>query len=250
VLVLALVFVPVERLFARLPAQPILRAGWQTDLAHFAVSHLLVQVTVLFTLAPAAIFFAWAAHPGFQQAVQGQPLALQFLEIVVVADLAEYVVHRAFHRVPWLWRFHAIHHSARAMDWLASARLHLVDIVITRGLSFIPLYVLGFSPPAIYAYLLFVSFHAVFIHANVRWRLRLLERLVVTPRFHHWHHAAAPEAVDKNFAIHVPLIDRLFGTAYFPDGRWPEAYGLAGPPIPDGWFRQLVAPFRPTRPSR
>jgi lathosterol oxidase len=134
------------------------------------------------------------------------------------------------------------------MDWLASSRLHLVDIVITRGLSFIPLYILGFSPPAVYAYLVFVSFHAVFIHANVRWRFRPLEWLVVTPRFHHWHHAAAPEAVDKNFAIHLPLIDRLFGTAYLPPGRWPESYGLAGPPLVGGWVRQLVAPFRRARP--
>ena len=245
VLVLALLFIPLERLFARRPEQPIFRPGWQTDLAHFAVSHLLVQVTVLLTLAPAALFFAWAARPGLQQAVQSQPLVLQFVEILVVADLAEYVVHRAFHRVPWLWRFHEIHHSARAMDWLASSRLHLVDIVLTRGLSFIPLYVLGFSPPAVYAYLMFVSFHAVFIHANVRWRLRPLEWLVVTPRFHHWHHAAAPEAVDRNFAIHLPIIDRLFGTAHFPPGRWPDAYGLAGPSLADGWFRQLAAPFRP-----
>jgi lathosterol oxidase len=243
-LVLALVFIPLERLFAGRPEQPIFRAGWQTDLAHFAVSHLLVQVTVLLTLAPATLFFAWAARPGLQQLVQGQPLVLQFVEIVVVADLAEYGVHRLFHRVPWLWRFHAIHHSARAMDWLASSRLHLVDIVVTRGLSFIPLYVLGFSAPAVYAYLVFVSFHAVFIHANLRWRFRPLEWLVVTPRFHHWHHADAPEAVDRNFAIHFPWIDRLFGTAYFPPGRWPASYGIGGSPVPDGWFRQLVAPFR------
>jgi len=244
VLVLALIFVPMERLFARLPAQPIFRPGWRTDLAHFAMSHVLVQVTVLLTLAPAALFFAWAVRPELQRAVQSQPLILQFAEIVVVADLAEYVVHRAFHHVPWLWRFHEVHHSAQALDWLASSRLHLVDIVVTRGLSFVPLYVLGFSPPAVYAYLVFVSFHAVFIHANVRFRFRALERLLVTPRFHHWHHAAAPEAVDKNFAIHLPIIDRLFGTCYFPEGRWPAAYGLAGRPVPDGWLRQLVWPLR------
>jgi lathosterol oxidase len=249
VLVLALLFVPMERLFARLPAQSIFRPGWATDLAHFAASHLLVQVTVLLTLAPATLFFAWAVRPGLQQAVQSQPLVLQFVEIVVVADLAEYAVHRAFHGVPWLWRFHEIHHSARALDWLASSRLHLVDIVVTRGLSFIPLYLLGFSTPAVYAYLVFVSFHAVFIHANVRFRFRPIERLVVTPRFHHWHHAAAPEAVDRNFAIHLPIIDRLFGTSYFPEGRWPDAYGLAGPPIPEGWLRQLARPFTARRPG-
>jgi len=242
-LVLGLVFIPLERAFSRLREQPIFRPQWRTDLVHFAMSHLLVQATVLLTLAPATLLFAWAVRPALQRVVQAQPLVLQFVEIVLVADLAQYVVHRTFHQVPWLWRFHAIHHSAEAMDWLAGSRLHLVDIVVTRGLSFVPLYLLGFSPPAVYAYLVFVAFHAVFIHANVRFRFRPIERLVVTPRYHHWHHAAAPEAVDRNFAVHVPILDRLFGTSYFPEGRWPDAYGLAGPPVPDGWVRQLVWPL-------
>ena len=244
VLVLALIFVPMERVFTRLRAQSIFRSEWRTDLVHFAMSHLLVQVTVLLTLAPATLLFAWAVRPALQQAVQAQPLLLQFVEIVVVADLTEYVVHRAFHRVPLLWRFHEIHHSARALDWLAASRLHLVDIVVTRGLSFVPLFLLGFTPAAVYAYLIFVSFHAVFIHANVRFRFRPIEWLVVTPRFHHWHHAAAPEAVDRNFAVHLPVIDRLFGTSYFPAGRWPETYGLPGRSVPDGWLRQLAWPLR------
>jgi len=243
-LLLAVVFVPLERLAPLHPAQIIFRPGWQTDLGYFAVSHLAVQVLVLLTLAPAAVVFAWAARPAVQAAVASQPLVLQFVEILVVADLAEYVVHRLFHRVPFLWRFHRIHHSAQAMDWLAGSRLHLVDIVLTRGLSFVPLYVLGFAQPALYAYVIFVSFHAVFIHANVRWRLRPLEWLVVTPRFHHWHHGLEAAAVDKNFAVHLPVIDRLFGTAHFPPGRWPAAYGDGGPPVPDGWLRQLVLPLR------
>ena len=243
VFVLALVFVPLERIWPRLRDQTILRFGWSTDLMHFAMSHLLVQVTVVLTMLPAAVFFRWAARPWLQDSVAAQPLPLQFVEIVLVADLAEYVVHRAFHRVPFLWRFHAVHHSSRYLDWLAGSRLHLVDIVVTRGLSFVPLYVLGFSTTAIYAYLVFVSFLAVFIHANVRFDFRPLDWVVVTPRFHHWHHAADPEAVDKNFAVHLPLIDRVFGTAYFPR-RWPEAYGIAGHPVPEGYWRQLAWPFR------
>lgn len=241
--VLALLFVPLERIWPRLREQSILRFGWSTDLMHFAMSHLAVQVTVVLTMLPAALFFHWAARPYLQNLVAAQPLVLQFVEIVLVADLAEYVVHRAFHRVPWLWRFHAVHHSSRYLDWLAGSRLHLVDIVVTRGLSFVPLYVLGFSTTAIYAYLVFVSFLAVFIHANVRFDFRPLDWVVVTPRFHHWHHAAHPEAVDKNFAVHLPLIDRVFGTAYFPR-RWPEVYGIAGNPVPEGYWRQTVWPFR------
>jgi len=200
-------------------------------------------VTVVLTMLPAALLFRWATQPWLQDAVAAQPLALQFLEVVLVADFTQYWVHRAFHRVPWLWRLHAIHHSSETMDWLAGSRLHLIDIVVTRGLSFVPLYVLGFAPPAVYAYLVFVSFLAVFIHANVRVDLGALDWVVATPRFHHWHHAATP--VDKNFAVHLPWIDRLFGTAYLPEGRWPEVYGITGRPVPEGYWRQLAWPLLP-----
>jgi sterol desaturase/sphingolipid hydroxylase (fatty acid hydroxylase superfamily) len=107
----------------------------------------------------------------------------------------------------------------------------------------VPLYVFGFAPAAVYAYLVFVSFHAVFIHANVRFAFRPIEWLLVTPRFHHWHHAVDP--VDRNFAVHLPLIDRLFGTAHLPPTVWPPAYGLgAGDRLDNNYWRQLLAPFR------
>jgi lathosterol oxidase len=243
-LLLALVFVPLERLVPRRPEQPVFRPGWPTDLGHFAVSHLLVQVLALLTMAPATVGFAWAVRPALQAAVAAQPLVVQVAEVVLVADLTQYAVHRLFHGVPSLWRFHRVHHSSTTMDWLAGSRLHLVDIVVTRGLSFVPLYVLGFAPAAVYAYLVLVSLHAVLIHANVRWSPPALDWLVVTPRFHHWHHARERAAVDRNFAVHLPWIDRLFGTAYLPGDRWPAAYGVDDPPVPDGWLRQLVLPFR------
>jgi lathosterol oxidase len=242
VLVLAMLFVPLEQLFARLP-QRVLRRGWTTDLAHFAVSHLLVQVSVLLTLMPAAIFFRWAVHPAVQNAVAAQPLVVQFVEILIVADLSEYAIHRLFHAVPWLWRFHAVHHSSDVMDWLAGSRMHLVDVVVTRALAFVPLYVLGFSPVPVYAYLVFVSFHAVFIHANVGFRFGRVAHVIATPQFHHWHHAAEPAAVDKNFAVHLPVIDRLLGTYHMPPGRWPATYGIAGNPVPGDYLRQLLYPF-------
>ena len=206
--------------------------------------YVLLVVIVALTMLPAMIAFRWATRPWLQDLVAAQPLPLQLVEIVPVADLTQYWLHRAFHRVPRLWRLHAIHHSSRALDWLAGSRLHLIDIVVTRGLSFVPLYVFGFAAPAVYAYLVFVSFHAVFIHANVRLDLRALEWIVVTPRFHHWHHAAHPEAVDKNFAVHLPWIDRLFGTAYLPPAHWPDIYGITGHPVPDGYWRQLAWPLR------
>ena len=73
---------------------------------------------------------------------------VQFVLLIAVTDFTQYWVHRAFHAVPLLWRFHAVHHSADHMDWLAGSRLHLVDIAITRGLTYVPIYVLGFADGA------------------------------------------------------------------------------------------------------
>lgn len=242
---LSAIFVPIELLWARLREQSTFRPEWRTDLWHFGVSHLLVQLTVFLTMAPAALFFRWAVAPEVQAAVAAQPLVLQFVEVLLVADLTQYTVHRLFHRVPWLWRFHEIHHSSRYMDWLAGSRLHLVDIVVTRGLTFVPLYVAGFAQGAVFAYVLFVSFQAVLIHANVSWRFGPVRWLLATPQYHHWHHAVEP--VDVNFAVHLPVIDAVFGTLYLPGDRWPAAYGLAGPPVPDGYWVQMVFPFRRVR---
>ena len=244
-IVYSAIFIPIERLFARLPEQGIFRPGWRTDLTYFFVSALLVQLTTILTLKPAMVLFDWAVIPGVQQMIRGLPGIVQFIFLIVAADVTQYWVHRAFHAVPSLWRFHAIHHSADQMDWLAGSRLHLVDVAITRGLTYVPIYLLGFADGPLFAYLVVVSAQATFIHANVRFEFGPLKYLVATPQFHHWHHAAEHDAIDKNFAVHLPVIDMLFGTAHLPN-RWPAAYGItAGEPPPDGYVRQFLWPFRP-----
>lgn len=242
-LILGLVFVPLERFFCRLKEQRIFRSGWQTDLWHFFFSHLLVQVTALLILAPALVFSKYLANAELQSLVRLQPPWLQFLEIVIMADFTQYWVHRMFHSVPILWRFHAIHHSSEEMDWLAGSRLHLLDIVVTRGLTLVPLFYLGFEQSALHAYLLFVAFLATFIHANIRFQFLPLHRVIATPAFHHWHHAAEKKAADKNFAVHLPLLDILFGTYYLPHRCWPARYGLNEGKIPKNYLGQLIYPF-------
>lgn len=244
VFLLAIIFVPMERVFAQRPEQSTFRPGWTTDVVHFFMSHLLIQMSAWLTLAPAAAATRVFVAPQVQATVSSLPWLVQFLLVILLADLGEYTMHRLFHRVPWLWRFHAIHHSSEDIDWLAGSRLHLVDVVITRGFTFVPISLAGFATGPVYAYLVFVSFHAVFIHANVRFRFGPLEHAIVTPRFHHWHHSAEAEALDKNFAVHLPWIDRLFGTYYCPGDRWPERYGLSGARIRDNYWSHLLWPLR------
>ena len=241
IFILALIFVPLERVFARLRDQRVFRKGWRTDLAHFGVSHILVQVTVLATMLPAAVFFRWAVSDALQTWISSQPVWLQFIEAMFVADLFAYIAHRMFHEFPLLWRFHSIHHSSELLDWLASSRLHVVDIVVTRGFGFIPLYVLGFSDAAIVIYLTWASFQGILNHANLRFGFGPLRYLLVTPQFHHWHHSA--RLYNRNFAAHLPVIDWVFGTYHLPGDDWPEEYGIVGNPVPDGYMRQLAYPL-------
>ncbi len=238
-----IIFVPLERVFGRRP-QPLFRPEWREDLFYFLLSSLMVQGLTFLSLAPSLAIVAHTGWAGaFRARVASQPLWLQFVEIVFLTDLVQYWAHRAFHRSAWLWRFHAVHHSAPVLDWLAGSRMHVVEIVCLRGTTVVPMYVLGFSLGALYAYLVFVYVYATYIHSNVKWDIEWLKPIVVTPRFHHWHHGIEREAVDVNFAIHFPLFDRLFGTYYMPPGRWPSGYGVSSEPVPHGFARQFVYPF-------
>jgi sterol desaturase/sphingolipid hydroxylase (fatty acid hydroxylase superfamily) len=237
------VFVPLERLFALRAGQPVFRRHWLVDLTYFFINSLLIEVLTVLTLKPALVLFAWARGGPVSAIVENLPLLIQLPLLILVADFTQYWIHRMFHSVTFLWPFHAIHHSAEEMDWLAGSRLHLVDVILTRGLTYVPIFVLGFSNAALIVYVLLVAAQATFIHANVRWRLRPLRRLIATPAFHHWHHSADAAATDKNFCVHTPIWDSLFGTYYLPD-RWPTRYGLhAGRHVPAGWLRQFLHPF-------
>ena len=238
----ALVFITIEKIIP-FRDQPVFRPEWQTDLSHFAINHLLVGFTLLVTNFMINNVFGWANYSSLQAWVHGLPLWLAAFLVILVADLAQYWTHRAYHQVPYLWRYHAIHHSTVHMDWLAGSRQHLLETIVTRTAVLLPLYLLGFSKEAIDIYVLIVGFQAVFNHANVSVRLGPLRYIIVTPNFHHWHHARDKEAIDKNYAAHFAFIDYLFGTAVSSDKKWPDRYGVVGSYIPDGYWRQFLFPF-------
>ena len=117
-------------------------------------------------------------------------------------------------------------------------------MLFTRSTVITPIYLLGFDAGAINFYVIWVGIQGVLIHANTGLSFGPLRYLFATPHFHHWHHAADAEAIDKNFGVHLPWFDRWFGTAYLPTGRWPSAYGIEGDPVPESWSAQVVWPFR------
>jgi len=241
---LGMLFIPIERLLKKVD-QPILRYEWREDLLYFFISTLFVQALTYLSLAPSLAALGatdWAF--GIRKAIAGQSFIVQFFEIMFLTDLAQYWFHRTFHKIPALWKFHAVHHSAQAMDWLAGSRMHVVEVILMRSFTTLPMYVMGFAEGPLYAYVFFVYLLSVFIHANIRIPFGFLQYIIATPRFHHWHHGVEEEAIDKNFAIHFPVIDMVFGTFHMPGNRWPEGYGIGGHPVPKGFWKQLLYPFQ------
>ncbi|MDA1266781.1 MAG: sterol desaturase family protein, partial [Planctomycetota bacterium] len=146
-LVLSAIFIPIELFLPKRCEQTKFHLEWKTDLVYFAIGHLLVQYTAVVIKAPAETAFGGLGLANTQSTVADLPFLVALPLAMLAADLFQYGAHRAFHSNRLLWRFHSVHHSIRTVDWLAGSRLHLVDILVTRGFSYIPLYVLGFSMP-------------------------------------------------------------------------------------------------------
>jgi sterol desaturase/sphingolipid hydroxylase (fatty acid hydroxylase superfamily) len=260
-LVLGAVFLAIEKLWPASAGQRRWRPDTPTDLVYWfftpLVTKALTRVAIVLGLVATALALGLPIDEEHLQGllrpravIAGLPFAVQLVLFLLVADLAAYAMHRLFHRPP-LWRFHAVHHSSREVDWLSSVRLHPVNDVLMRVAQAVPIVAIGFDPALLAAYVPLLAFYAVLVHANVPWTFGPLRFVLASPAFHRWHHAAESEGRDRNFAGLFPFIDLAFGTYHLPVGRTPERYGVPGDDVPDGFVAQLGYPFRrrPTAPA-
>jgi sterol desaturase/sphingolipid hydroxylase (fatty acid hydroxylase superfamily) len=240
-LFLALVFIPMEKVFPANKDQKIFRRHWLLDLCYFLGQYLLWNGVLLWALNH---FGAWldGMVPGtFRSAITSQPLWLQALEVLFLSDLLIYWGHRIQHKVDFLWRFHKVHHSAEQLDWLAAHREHPLDSIYTIGLINLPAFIMGFELGSLAAIVAFRGIWAIYIHSNVRLPLGPLRVLIGSPELHHWHHAIDRNA--GNYANISPLMDKLFGTYTCPPQE-PEQYGIKED-FPQHYVGQLLQPMIP-----
>ena len=236
----AAIFIPFERLAAARRDQPILRRGWATDLLTGVLNGLVLSVVSLAVLAVIDSTAA-AIAPSMREWIASRPLWAQVVVAVVAGDFGTYVMHRLVHTIPWLWRIHAVHHSAEELDWLIAFRFHPIDLLLMRVATLAPVVALNISPAAVAFFVAVGVWQAWLVHANVRISYGPLERAFVSPHFHHWHHSADREAFDKNFAGIIAAWDFIFNTAHLPRARHPQRYGTTES-VPAGYLERLLHP--------
>jgi sterol desaturase/sphingolipid hydroxylase (fatty acid hydroxylase superfamily) len=236
---LLIVFVPLERIFGN-RSQRVFRRSFGADLFYFFLNGILPKLLLIIPLTVLSAALHRLVPLAFYSSVDAMPLWLRLALAVIANEIGGYWGHRWSHEIPFLWRFHAIHHSAEEIDWLVTVKAHPVDMFFTRLCATVPLYVLGLAQPLgnridiVPILVTFATtFWAYFIHANVSWRFGWLEWLISTPAFHHWHHTNdGPEVINKNYSAMLPLVDKCFGTFYLPPA-WPAKYGSDTPIAPD-----------------
>ncbi len=170
------------------------------------------------------------------------PLLVQALVMVLLVDVIQYWLHRTFHH-RLLWPFHAVHHSARQVNWTTTYRVHPVNFVLYNTSAAVLTLALGFSPVVFAIVAPFNLVTAALVHANLNWTFGPFRYVLASPVFHRWHHSSDPAVRDKNFAPTFPFLDLMFGTFYMPEGQLPDSYGAEG--VPDHFLGQLIYPFRP-----
>jgi len=166
------------------------------------------------------------------------------LAYLIAQDALEYWMHRAQHKVPFLWAMHRLHHSEEAYAARTTTRHFWLEAIIKSAICY-PLLAVFFAVPLpiLFAAGLIYTVNHVAAHMNVRLSLGRFSLWIQNPQYHRIHHSTEPKHYDKNFADLLPLLDVIFGTAHRPaDGEFPST-GLVPSAKPATLFESFVWPL-------
>ena len=179
---------------------------------------------------------AWACAPGLDfvrhhlsAAVAELWLAPRLVAFYLLADLGSYWMHRLMHTRA-MWRVHRWHHSPEQLYWLSGVRASIPQQILFNLPAIAALPILAGAPGWVMVGMVVEGVvRNDWMHMNVSWRSNWLERVVVTPRYHHIHHSTDAELHDGNYGSLFTIWDRLFGTYVDPDAIQPKKFGTGEP---------------------
>ena len=242
----ALAVMALERWWPHATAWQRAQGDRATDTLHLAGNVLVSQsAATLYALAHAVTGGALGLWPA------GLPFAAQLLLGVLILDLGLYAVHRASHAVPWLWRLHAVHHSARRLYWQNSQRRHLAHELLEGAPGLLALGALGAPGEVVACGLAVITIHLMFQHGNIDYRAGALKRVFAVAELHRWHHQRLYRDVQGNYGAVFSIWDQLLGTALPQRGDAPLDVGMDDEPdLPQDYLGQLRWPFQARREPR
>jgi len=216
------------------------------DVVHVALSALAYAPVIRAGALALVVALGAAVHDGMSETLWPHhwPFGLQVLMAVVLADFGAYSAHRFMHIAYVGWRLHAVHHSPTSLNFLASARTHPFNAVLTLGAESLPVFALGASPEILAMMTVFKGANGLLQHSNIDLRPGWLSGVVATNEAHWWHHSVVLEESNRNFGNSTMVWDRLFGTWFVPKDRAPrEQVGVEDAAIPENVLWHLATPF-------
>jgi sterol desaturase/sphingolipid hydroxylase (fatty acid hydroxylase superfamily) len=218
----------------------------KVDLGHLLISGLLTTELLKIPIFLGSIALAaWLSNlTGTSIWPSEWSLWIQLPMALVFGEFFLYWIHRLTHEVDWLWRFHAMHHSAPRLYFLNAVRFHPVDIALSSFSPLVPLLLLGADARIISLFGLVSAVHGLFQHANIVLRLGPLNWIFSMAELHRWHHSRLLEESNTNFGQNLIVWDTVFGTRFLPKDREPPRdIGIAGlPSFPMDYLGQLMSP--------
>lgn len=190
---------------------------WFNNLSLITLSSLVVKILLPLSLVNFAIL---CQKSGWGLLNQGElnhlfPAISSVMLSLFLFDLIIYWQHRVFHQVPWLWRFHQVHHSDNAIDVTTGIRFHPIEILLSVGVKFAAIFLFGFSAVSIILFEILLNVLALFNHSNVRIPPlldKVIRLFIVTPDMHRVHHSCRSDEHNRNFGFNISVWDRIFGS--------------------------------------
>lgn len=243
--VVALAAVPVLVAQRLVPAEAAWRGtprDFSVDLLHFVSTGLSTEAFRLAALGAVYEGAAWLSGQAGPVWPTGAPWAVQVVGALLLGEAFAYAVHRACHRVPLLWRIHAMHHSSERMYAFAAARNHPMNAVLMHAGHVLPAALLGAPPEVLALCGAFTGVNGLLQHCNVDLRTGWLDGVLATADLHRWHHSADRAESDTNFGNNLIVWDRVFGTRSLPPGR-PARVGLDEGHLRENFVTHLLSPL-------
>lgn len=220
-----------QRLLPAKPAQKALSVSFAQDAVWFFYETALNALILVFYVE----LLTRAYHKHLSSltitALSQSPGWVRFLSALLLVDLLYWVQHYCLHKVPLLWRFHALHHSQKELNYFTDFRYHVVEYVVRYTFLIVPFLILRLDAPAVAAFAFFQKSYSHFYHGNIRTNLGPLKYVLVTPQSHRVHHSLEAEHRDKNFGAIFSVWDFLLRTQCKDFAAYPET-GIADEAFP------------------